>query len=67
MRDTPYNQIISSGKILTKESFINSKQKSINVVTHFPLFNHSDLIITNRFENISIIELIPSSTTSFSF
>lgn len=53
-----YNQIISSGKILTKESFINSKQKSINVVTHFPLFNHSDLIITNRFENISILELL---------
>ena len=53
-----YNQIISSGKILTKESFINSKQKSINVVTHFPLFNHSDLIITNRFENISILKLL---------
>ena len=53
-----YNQIISSGKILTKESFINSKQKSINAVTHFPLFNHSDLIITNKFENTSILELL---------
>ena len=43
-----YNKLINSSEKLTTDNLINSKQSNINGINHYPLINHSNLIITNK-------------------
>lgn len=53
-----FKHIINSSEKLTRENFINSQQSINNAIAHFPIFNHSSIIVTNKSKITSFLDLI---------
>lgn len=53
-----FENVLNTSASLTPENFIYSQQSIDEAIAHFPLLNHSSLIVTNKLKSTPFLDLI---------